>query len=43
VRFARLIFGASAPLGWPSASASHGDNLSPSWLLRKVMPQKYDD
>jgi hypothetical protein len=29
-------------LGRPSARASHGDNLSPSWLLRKVMPQKYD-
>jgi hypothetical protein len=27
----------------PLASAAFGGNLSLSWLLHKVMPQKYDD
>jgi hypothetical protein len=27
----------------PSASAAVGGNLSLSWLLPRVMPQKYDD
>jgi hypothetical protein len=43
VRFARLIIGASAPSGGPSASAAFGGNLSLSWLLPRVMPQKHDD
>jgi hypothetical protein len=30
-------------LGWPSVSVAFGGNLSPSWLLRRVMPQKLDD